>query len=438
MSLLSLPNELLLITAKYLGPKPLSALLLTTRALANLLTPLLHDLGAQETYTTSHTALYWAATHGHLALATALLSRGASVSEIAVPDCSTALHWAARSGSEPTTRLLLEHRVRCINAPDRSGDTPIFWASAAGHEHIVRILAENGARLENLHGQMLLHEAIGASRPAVAKVLLETGADVRAYDRFGWLPLHCAARCGDEKTLLHLLDRWAGVDDVHLGSGATALHWAAAGGHTGVVKVLVGKGASVEVCDEHGATAFHWAAFCGNAEAAEWLLQSGADINAVCKDGNTALHLALHENDAAHDAVVEMLLKRTSGPDLNAQNNAGATPLRWPVFSRFHNSVERMLRGGADMFVPDDDGRTVLDCAVDRLDTEMIKTLVRFGTRGKRQAGSVNLRSFWRVVPRLVKEPFDQRRREKVVPPCTTPWVAQPKHLPARPWLRIT
>lgn len=434
MPLLSLPNELLLLTAKHLGPKPLSALLLTTRALANLLTPLLHDLGAQETYTTSLTALYWAASNGRLALATALLSRGACVSEIAIPDHSTALHWAARSGSEPTTRLLLEHHMHCINAPDRIGDTPIFWASAQGHERIVRILAENGAHLENLRGQMLLHEAIGASRPAVAKALLETGADVHVYDQFGWLPLHCAARCGDEKTLLLLLDRRAGVDAVQLGSDATALHWAAAGGHAGAVRMLVGRGARVEARDDHGATPFHWAAFCGNAEAAEWLLRSGADINAVCKDGNTALHLALHDNDEAHDAVVKLLLERTSGPDLDAQNNAGATPLRWPVFSQFHNSVERMLRGGADMFAVDGDGRTVLDCAVERLDTEMIKTLVRFGTRGKRQAGSVSLRSFWRVVPRLMKEPFvDQRRREG----AEAPWVAQPMHLPARPWLRI-
>lgn len=436
MSLLSLPNELLLLTAKYLGPKPLHALLQTTRVLANLLTPLLLDLGAQETHTTSKTALYWAASNGRLALTTALLSRGACVSELAIPDHSTALHWAAQSGSELTTRLLLEHHMHCINAPDRIGDTPIFWAFKAKHDHIVRILAENGAHLENLRGQMLLHKAIGASRPAVAKVLLETGADVHVYDQFGWLPLHCAARCGDEETLLHLLHLRAGVDAVHLGSDATALHWAAAGGHAGIMKVLVGRGASVEARDERGATPFHWAAFCGNAEAAEWLLRSGADINAVCKDGNTALHLALHENGEAHDAVVKMLLERTSGPDLDARNNAGATPLWWPVFSQFHNSVERMLHGGADIFVLDNDGRTVLDCAVDRLDTDMIKTLVRFGTRGKRQAGSVRLQSFWRVAPRLVKEPFDQLRREKGVPPCTTPWVPQPKH-PARPWLRI-
>lgn len=50
MSLLSLPNELLLLIAKRLRPKPLSALLRTTRALANLLAPLLLDGGASETY----------------------------------------------------------------------------------------------------------------------------------------------------------------------------------------------------------------------------------------------------------------------------------------------------------------------------------------------------------------------------------------------------
>lgn len=475
MPLLSLPNELLLLIAKRLRPKPLSALLRTTRALANLLTPLLLDggasesytaralekhtpldsasesqalenvlapllldVGASESYTTWHTALYWAARHGRVELVTALLVRGASVTDIGVPDHSTALHWAARSGSEPTLCVLLDHNRGCINAPDRGGDTPIFWAAEAGHEHIVRVLAEQGARLENLRGQMLLHEAICAGRPGVAGVLLDTGADMHVYDQFGWLPLHCAARHGDEVTLVRLLELQAQVDALQLGSGGTALHWAAEGGHAGVVRELVGRGASVKVRDACGATPFHWAAFCGKAEAAESLLQCGADINAVCaEDGNTALHLALSKNDEAHDAVVEMLLARTSGPDLNAKNNAGATPLAWPVFSGSRNSVQRMLHGGADMFVRDNAGWTVLDCAEDRLDIAMIKTLVRFGTRGKRQAGSLNLRAFWRVVPRLVKEPFDQRRREKRVPLRAATCRAGPTHVPARPWLQI-
>lgn len=187
--------------------------------------------------------------------------------------------------------------------------------------------------------------------------------------------------------------------------------------------------------DRHcGATPFHWAAFCGNVGAAEVLLQKGADINAVCDDGNTALHLALHDNDAAHGELVGMLLRRANGPDVNARNNRGDTPLRWPVFSGFHNSVERMLRGGADIFALDDHGRTVLDCAQERLDVEMIKTLVRFGTHGVRQASSVNWKSFWRVVPRLVKEPFDQRRR---APPRTTTWEVGPAYLPCRPRLVI-
>lgn len=148
------------------------------------------------------------------------------------------------------------------------------------------------------------------------------------------------------------------------------------------------------------------------------LLQKGADINAVCDDGNTALHLALHDNDAEHGELVGMLLRRTNGPDVNARNNRGDTPLRWPVFKKFHNSVERMLRGGADIFALDDHGWTVLDYAQEGLDVEMIKTLVRFGTRGVRQASSVNWKSFWRVVPRLVKEPFDQKK--------TTTWKARP------------
>lgn len=424
MPLLSLPNELVLLAAEHLGPKDLFALICTNRALADLLTPRLHDLGAQETYTTSHTALYWAAHHGHAALVRTLLSRGAAVAEIAVPDHSTALHWAAKSGDEETTELLL--RAEYLNTPDRVGEGPIFWAARAGHENIVRLLAKRGALLENMRGQLLLHEAIAAGQPGIARVLLENGADCNRYDQFGWLPLHYAARRGDEATTERLLDLQAGVNARHLGSGATALHWAAEGGHEGVIRLLVGRSAEVEAKDERcAATPFHWAAYCGKMGAAECLLVNGADINALCGGGNTALHLALHDNDASHDAVVKLLLERTSGPDLNAQNDAGDTPLRWPVFNGFHNSVERMLRGGADIFVRDDQGRTVLNCAEERLDREMFRTLVRYGTKGILQASSVKLKSFLRVVPK----------------PHTTTWrerrASGASHLPCRPWLFI-
>lgn len=438
--ILDLPTELLLLIAECLGPRDLFALLRTNRALVNVLTPLLLDLGARKPYTTSNTALYCAAHHGSHHLVLALLERRAALAEINIPDQSTALHWAAISGDEQTTSLLLDHGAEYLDAPDLSGNGPIFWASKAGHENIVRLLANKGAQLENRDGQLLLHNAITDAHPAIAgallDILLKSSADVHRPDKSGWLPLHCAARHGDETTLLRLLGLKAQVNAQHPGSGVTALHRAAEGGHPNTIQLLIKHGAQVNARDHHcGATPLHWAAFRGHATAAEKLLLKGADINAVCFDGNTALHLALHDNSPAHDAVVILLLQRTNGPDVNALNNRGDTPLRWPVFSGSHSSVEIMLRAGADMFIRDSHGRTVLDCAQERLDVEMIKTLVRFGTRGVRQASSVNWKAFWSVVPRLlVKEPFEQLRR---APPGTTTWAAPPAYLPCQPRLLI-
>lgn len=415
MPLLHLPNELLLLIAAHLGAKDLSSLILTTHPFYILLTPLLYDLGALETHTTTPTALYWAASHGQPALVAELLLRGAKTAESAIPDNSTALHWAARSGDLAATKLLIGDD--CLNAPDRTGEGPVFWAAKAGHEDVVRLLVGKGALMENVRGQLLLHEAISAGFPGVARVLVEEGAEVGRYDQFGWLPLHCAARCGDVVTTGLLLRMGARVGAVHLGSGATALHWAAKGGVGEVVGMLVESGAEVEARDETcGATPLHWAAWCGNVGAVQALLEVGADVNARCGDGNTVLHFALHDNGAGHQAVVRLLLEREDWPNVNARNKAGDTPLRWPVFSGYYDYVEMLLKKGADMFAEDAHGRTVLDCAEEQLDLEMIRVLTRYGTKGWRQASAVTWKTFCRVTPRLVKEPFEQKRREAVHP----------------------
>lgn len=63
--------------------------------------------------------------------------------------------------------------------------------------------------------------------------------------------------------------------DVHSSGhgGLTALHWAAAGGHTEVVKVLEELGADVGAHDENGRMALHLAMDKGHQETVKLLLE---------------------------------------------------------------------------------------------------------------------------------------------------------------------
>lgn len=75
--------------------------------------------------------------------------------------------------------------------------------------------------------------------------------------------------------------------------GLTALHCAAARGHTEALETLVGLcGARVDVADSHGCTPLHYAAALGHADATAALLQHGADAHRQDRRGRSPAHTA--------------------------------------------------------------------------------------------------------------------------------------------------
>ncbi len=76
------------------------------------------------------------------------------------------------------------------------------------------------------------------------------------------------------------------------GSAANVLHYAAQTGDQNRVKLLLSKGADINVQDAYGQTVLHYAAYSGNLELIKWLVAKGADINAKTDSGMTILEHA--------------------------------------------------------------------------------------------------------------------------------------------------
>lgn len=75
--------------------------------------------------------------------------------------------------------------------------------------------------------------------------------------------------------------------------GLTALHCAAARGHTEALETLLGLcGARVDVADSHGCTPLHYAAALGHADSTAALLQHGADSHRQDRRGRSPAHTA--------------------------------------------------------------------------------------------------------------------------------------------------
>ena len=89
------------------------------------------------------------------------------------------------------------------------------------------------------------------------------------------------------------------------------------------VERLLGGGANPNSIDEHRRTALHFSAAKGYDGVVRVLLQNGADPNQKDALGNTALHLAACTN---HIGVVTLLLR--AGTDVSQLDNNGRTPMQ--------------------------------------------------------------------------------------------------------------
>jgi uncharacterized protein len=119
-------------------------------------------------------------------------------------------------------------------------------------------------------------------------------------------------------------------------SGRTPLIRAAAAGHNGSLRLLVGKGADINAKDGDGNTALMMAALKGFDGVAKTLLDLGAEINLWNFQGQTALLLgATHLNNSngrrpmsqRKKDTVRLLLDRNARIDL--ADNKGNTPAAW-------------------------------------------------------------------------------------------------------------
>ncbi|CAN0878707.1 Poly [ADP-ribose] polymerase tankyrase-1 [Linum grandiflorum] len=141
-------------------------------------------------------------------------------------------------------------------------------------------------------------------------------------------PILAAARSGDAEALAQTLDDNDGSIDEPLEDGDTALHLACLYGYLSCVRILLERGANIEVKDEDGAIPLHDACAGGYTEIVQLLLNHANDADAVKRmletiddEGDTPLH---HASRGEHAAIVNLLL--ASGASVTRTNSYGKTP----------------------------------------------------------------------------------------------------------------
>ena len=118
--------------------------------------------------------------------------------------------------------------------------------------------------------------------------------------------LYLAAYSGDVSMCQTLLVIGAKVNHRSGQNNDTPLHVASGMGRTPIVKLLIDKGASVNIKNKNGSTPIHLASQEGHLATARLLVKSGARADAAKNDGDMAIHKAAQAN---RHKMLELLVR---------------------------------------------------------------------------------------------------------------------------------
>jgi ankyrin repeat protein len=198
-----------------------------------------------------------------------------------------------------------------------------------------------------------------------------------------------AANAGDLAEVERLVGQDSGLLNARGGDLAqTPLMEASSGGHVGVVRWLLDRGATIDEQSSFGCTALFLASYKDRSPVVRLLVERGADPTIASNPGMTPLVTA---SIPGHLETVRCLLAHpAAAATINRRDQNGKTALWYACINGWGDIVRLLLEKGADPTIPSNDGTTPVAVAKQDLPyegrcakgrRECVKALeVRFGS----------------------------------------------------------
>jgi ankyrin repeat protein len=239
---------------------------------------------------------------------------------------------AARNQDSQRIRALVDQHAD-VNARSDDGSTALLWAAHWNDLETADRLLRAGAdaNAANEFRMTPLSQACINGSAGLVRLLLKSGAKPNIAIATGETPLMTCAKTGSAEAVKILVEYGAAVDAKEPSQNQTALMWAAAERHAGVVDALIKAHADVKASTKQGFTPIHFAARVGDLESVKLLLAAGVDVNMLTAEGPAARGTSgftplLVATMRAQVDVALYLLDHGADPNNNA---AGITPLHW-------------------------------------------------------------------------------------------------------------
>lgn len=329
------------------------------------------------------TAIEYAIQHKRPEIVKLLIEKGANTSIVDIKGNNLLF----RTSNPKILEILIQKGKLDVNSKTRYNMPILFWHVKSNQIDCVEVLIKNGVNLDVAYNKKTaLQFALEHNNDAMAKLLIESGADIdirhngddallllaleRNKDALVKLLIEKGAGCKNFTALRYLVDKdspnakllikkhlnlneLAGYQGVN--GKITFLMYAALSKKTDIVKLLIEKGADVNIKATNGHTALYYAVEFnatdivkllldkkakilspnllltaiknGNKKIVEYLINNGAKafLNKKYEAGKIApLGFAVNSYNINYELIEYIVLK---GGDVNAKNVVGFTPL---------------------------------------------------------------------------------------------------------------
>ncbi len=230
-----------------------------------------------------------------------LMNKGAVVKEDISKYKYTPLQMAVMGNNVDIAKILIDNGVV---ANSEAGVPSILIATGRQYLEMTKLLLDSGADPNTRHplnNNTSLHSAAAAGNVELIKLFLSAGADVSLKNNQGKSALRIATDCGQINAFDSLLNpKNIDINETDTEFGMTLLHAAAICGSTGIIQLLIRRGANVSAKDYAGNTPLYYAAKYGHKSSADLLVSAGASSDKLIENYgySKVLHNELKDREA--------------------------------------------------------------------------------------------------------------------------------------------
>ncbi len=258
----------------------------------------------------------------------------------------------------------------------KHGKPPLFIAAEQKNMETLALLLKLGANPNQKYAQdSLLHKAVSQDNLALAKTLLDGGADVNIENYLKQTPIEVAIHKPKPEMTLLLLQYRPDLTRLAQYSRNSLLHTAVREKKPLLVEALVRQGAPVNLINATKETPLLLAIRDSQLSMVKTLLRARANPNIKDRYNNTPLQLALNKKDKSFAMALI-----NAKVDVNVADSSGNTPIIVATQQVNIPLLKMLIKAGANVNYERRYGnKTALYIAISKADLNMMRLLLDAG-----------------------------------------------------------